>query len=203
MKAQGHDMSNSLTQSFQQLPRALKWAVVAAFGLILFLIWSSYLDPIAQDFNRDAEQIESKVRDVRSIRDLNDQTKKLIEVVGPVEFPKSEAETSAAVDALVNGLLKKHNASNPNFSLRTTSALPKAALPGVVRNNRVERLTGDLKFDASPQAAAAIIAELESSPDIESINSVRMTRDTSGKVKVQLALEAWVLSSARAAGATL
>ncbi|MCZ6494322.1 MAG: hypothetical protein O6933_09610, partial [Planctomycetota bacterium] len=56
--------------------------------------------------------------------------------------------------------------------------------------------TGDFRFDAAPDEAIAIIAELESSPMIEAISSVRITR-VSGtrKVTVDLTVEAWIVSA--------
>jgi hypothetical protein len=196
-------MSSSIVQSFQQLPRALKWAVLAAFGLVLFLIWDNYLRDVSDDLNRQADAIESQVAQVRSVGKLSDSAARVIEAVGPVEFPRPEAETSAAVDALVISLLTKHGATNPNFSLRTKGLLPKKTLEEVLGGKRLERLAGDLKFEASPKAAAAIIAELEASPDVETVNSVRISRTTPGKVQVQLTIEAWVLSSEQNVRATL
>ncbi len=60
----------------------------------------------------------------------------------------------------------------------------------------MERISGDLKFEARPEAALSIISELEDSPAIESITSVRLSTEAGpGKVRVDLTLEAWVVGS--------
>ena len=62
----------------------------------------------------------------------------------------------------------------------------------------MERITGDLRFDASPTEAIAIIAELEASPTIEAVSDVRMTlQGGRQKVRVDLTVESWIVSSGR------
>ena len=60
------------------------------------------------------------------------------------------------------------------------------------------RITGDLRFDASPQEATAIIAELEASPKIEAVSRVRLTRQGGRpKVTVDLSVESWIIATKR------
>jgi hypothetical protein len=191
----------SMIESFRGATRAVQWAIIAAVGLALFFVWSEYLDPVVTEIDARAAEIEEHVQQVRSAQQMEAEfkpVKNVVETLGKVQFPGSEAESAAAFHSLVNSVLSKNSAANPTFAFRPKGNLPKNALGAAARNRRVERLTGDLKFDASPEAATSIIAELESSPDVEAINSVRITKIAQGKVQVQLALEAWVLASAGA-----
>ena len=39
----------------------------------------------------------------------------------------------------------------------------------------------------------SILAALEASPDVEAVRSIRLTKESAGKLKVRLQLEAWVI----------
>jgi hypothetical protein len=190
--------SPSIFERFQSLPRVLQWAALAAVGFALFYMWLYYIDPQREDWDRAAEAIEGRAREVRSIHAAARDLRKIETVVtslGPVDEPSNEREGAAALLESVNSVLKKHGASNPSFSFRSKGNLPKTALTSVARGKRIERLNGELKFDANPKTAMAVIADLEASPDVEAVSSVRMLKEAQGKVKVHLIIESWVLAS--------
>lgn len=199
-------MNQQATSKFSTMPRTIQWLAVAAVAVLLFLVWDTYLEPWTAKINTNADITENNIREIRSVQQKamnNRQMEQLITTIGPVRFPESEALSSAAAQQAVNSLLAKHGAlKGSSFSVRS-GVLPRKVLEGVA-TARLERLTGDLKFEATPEKAAAIIAELEASPNVEAITSLRMTKDTGGKVKVNLALEAWVEASGgpRTTGAT-
>lgn len=194
-----------LIQRFRQLPRALQWASIAVVGFALFLAWSDYLEPLRVDWASQADRIESHVKQVR---DTEHQVKEfarrrdLVSNIGPVRVPLNESEGATAFTAAVNDILAKHNASNPSFGDRGRSRMPRGALTTITSSERrIDRITAEVKFDARPEDAAAIIADLESSPHVEAVNSVRMTKDAGGRVKVHLTIEAWVQVADTAQGA--
>lgn len=188
-------------ERFRQMSRALQWSALGLLAIVLYLAWDAAIRPLSEDWNFEADRIQSMVNKVRATDRVVKQLRSpdmepLVTAIGPVRVPTRTAEGSKLFNDVVLGVLQKHGASNANFSSRSRGKLGKAALPEVTGGiHRVDRLTGDLKFDASPAAAAAIIAALESSPYVESINTVRLTRDTGGKVKVALTIEAWMLTS--------
>ncbi len=192
------DTPAPLLNRFLSLPRAIQWALLAAIGVTLFLAWDSWVGPMVEDLDRKAETISNDVRSIRAARDLATDLRKtelsnIVTGVGAVRPPRSPAAGTGSFTTVVNELMKKHGITDQDFSLRTRGKLPKNALIGVLpAGKRAERLTGDLKFSAKPEVAVAILAALESSPDIEQVSSVRMTKDQGGKVKVQYTLEAWV-----------
>ena len=189
------------SQRFDELPRAAKWALIGTVLIIGLLFYFDYLGKFADEWNREADGIQSQVRQSalsnsrldggRSMRDL-------ISGVGPVVKPTTEADANKALTQSVNEILKLHSVSNDDFKIRPPARLPTDTLEKIVKgsNQRVERLTGELRFDASPEHALAIIAELESSEDIESVSHVRLNKlPGRGKLSVRLTVEAWILSS--------
>ena len=189
------------SQRFAQLPRAAQWALIGAVVIIALLIYTDYLWKFADEWNDEADGIRSQVRQAaltNSGFDRIDRMKDLISGVGPVVKPTSEADANKALTQSVNAILKLHSVSNDDFKIRPPARLPTGTLEKIVqgRNQRVERLTGELRFDASPEHTMAILAELDSSEDIESVSRVRLNKlPGTRKLSVRLTVEAWILSS--------
>ena len=190
---------SSMMERYRQIPRAFRWALLAAIGIALFEVREMFLRPVADQWDRSAERIKNQVTEVRASEEVTREINQMRDVVvnlGPVDVPNNEYEGAKALDDTVIQVLQKNNASNPSRGTSHKGNLAKTALTSIANGKRIERLTEDIKFDSTPKAAAAIIAELESNPNIETVESVRLTRDTGGKVKVHLIIEAWVLASA-------
>lgn len=192
---------------FGRMPRALQWALLTVIFLGLFWVWDQYVRPLADKWDKQVSAIESRVKDIRATETISSKFPGLQEVavtLGPVDTPTTEKEAEAAFVDAVNRVLQKNGATNQSTSYRSRGKLSKTALMSITGGTkRIDRYTGDLKFDATPKATAAIIADLESDPDIEAVDSVRMTRDTNGKVKVHLTVETWVISSEASKGEAL
>ncbi len=194
------------TQRFAQLPRAAQWALIGAVLIIALLIYTDFLGKFADDWNAKADRIRTQVRQAALTNDgldRLDRMKDLISGVGPVVKPDKEGDANKAMTQSVNAILKLHSVSNDDFKIRPPARLPTGTLERIVqeRNQRVERLTGELRFDASPEHTLAIIAELESSEDIESVSRVRLNKlPGTRKLSVRLTVEAWILSSVAGRG---
>ena len=190
------------SQRFSELPRAARWALIGAVTFIGLWFCTNYLWKVADEWNDKADRIRSQVRQATransGLERFDDRMKDLISGVGPVVKPTTEAHANKALTQSVNAILKLHSVSNDDFKIRPPARLPTGTLQKIVqgRNQRVERLTGDLRFDATPAHTLAIIAELESSEDIESVSHVRLNKlPGTRKLSVQLRVEAWILSS--------
>ena len=73
---------------------------------------------------------------------------------------------------------------------------------GIARpGQRLEAIKGEVRFTATPSVTMEVIAELESSPDLDAVTSVRMTKGESGRVNVQLTVMSWVLAKDTRGGA--
>jgi hypothetical protein len=195
---------DAIIDRFRTLPRAMQWALLAAIGLVVFLIWSEGVVPIIDRWDRQATAIEGKLIKVRESKKIKDELvamQPFVTAVGPVQRPGNEAEGSSDLQSVINGVLQNFAVSDQQLGLSLRSYLPKTALTGLSGNRRIQKLTGDLKFTAAQDVAVAVIAAFESSPDIEQVNSVRLTKDGGGKVKVHITLEAWVIEGLKAGSA--
>ena len=189
------------SQRFNELPRAARWAIIGTVTIVAPLMYFDYLGKFADQWNNEADDIRSRVRQValtNSELDGGRSMEDLISGIGVVEKPADEAKANEALTETVNAIIKRHTVSKDDFKIRRPARLPTGTLEKIVKgsNKRVEKLTGELRFEATSENMLAIIAELESSPDIESVSHVRLNKLSGrGKLSVQLQVEAWILAS--------
>ena len=189
------------SQRFNELPRAARWAIIGTVAIVALLMYFDYLGKFADQWNSEADGIRSQVRQAASTNSELDggrSMEDLISGIGVVEKPADEAKANEALTETVNAIIKRHAVSKDDFKIRRPSRLPTGTLEKIVKgsNKRVEKLTGELRFEASSENMLAIIAELESSPDIESVSHVRLNKlSGTRKLSVQLQVEAWILAS--------
>jgi hypothetical protein len=187
-----------LVDRYRALPRALQWGVLTVIGVAAFLLWDATIRPLTDDLDRQAASIEADVGRIRageSIAEDFNKVARVVECLGPVAKPGGQGDGADDLTRIVNDVIKKRAVSDWSFDMRLQGKLPTGALASIGDGKRLERLAGDLRFTATTEDAMAVIAELESSPEIESIKSLRVTKDANRKVKVNLSLESWVLPS--------
>ena len=190
------DQFAELYHRLHELPRAVRWAIHAAIGIILFLIWDTYLGPIQRSWSAAADEIETNVSELRSA-DYEDRIRRLrsaIQAHGPLKLPAGEAEATEEMSRVVNEVMNEYRSVvNDSFSLAVRGALPKNAVPDLTQGRqRISRLVGELQFDADARDVFEIIAHLESRPEIESIISLTLQRLPDQGMNVRLEIESWI-----------
>lgn len=201
------DSPTTMWQKFTSLPRAAQWAVIAVISLITYMAYTDYVWAIADDWNTKADVIEARIQDAHDKIDRIERMKmmsSLIRGLGPVEEPQRDINAaSTALKQTINAILKGHSVTDDDFRASPPTRLPPQTLANLTNgtSNRVESLSAVLNFDASVQTTLAIISELESSPDIESVSDVHLTKlPGSRKLSVRLIVVAWVYTSATRRG---
>jgi hypothetical protein len=199
----------SLFDRFMQMPRVMQWAIGAAVAILLFLVWDDNIRPMGEAWDRRAASIERQVARAREAADLERRItgrRDLIRQLGPVDVPAADEEGRESLHALIVDTVRRYRSvTNDSFNLSggadrlpaTVSALIFADTAQAGR--RLVRISGDLRFDAEPEDAAAIIAALEARPEVESISLVRMLRKDGRTLGVTLTINAWVVQSSRPA----
>jgi len=190
--------------SFGQLPRAARWGLTALLCVILFVVWNDYILGVTGNWNRAAEDMMAKVEQaaggdqrLQSLRVL----RPVVLGLGVVEEPGKEAAAENALNDAINDVLKRHTVSRDSFSYRGPSKMRRGTLSRVIDpGERVASISGDLRFESTPQQAIEIIAELESSRWIDAISTLRLTRLAGPrKIRVDLTVEALIVSVERRA----
>lgn len=184
-----------LMDRFNQMPRALRWASYAVFGVVLFLIWDSYVYPATLEMAQKADTIERQRDQVRNTPQLLAQMNDLrdaIMIVGHVAPPRDVVEGEGRFTNAVTDALKTHGIRDETFTLRRGGAFQSEHLYTVTGSRQTYRLTGELRFEAPPDVTMAVIADLESRPEVESLTQVNLTRASGRRLSVRIVLEAWI-----------
>ncbi len=186
-------------QSFKRLPRAVRWAVSAGVIMLGLLLYVDHVVGLAVRWNEQSEELLANLRRASGGEgrlDRLDTLRDVVRAVGGVQKPRPDADAENAFNDVVSGVLKKHPVTRDSFSYRGASKLPGGTLTRVM-GREVQKITGDLRFDATQEEAIAIISELEDSPEIEAITNLRITRQANAKnkVTVDLTVEAWITAA--------
>ncbi len=188
----------SLAARWNALPARWKWISAAAAAAIAFIAYTDLVWPIAERWNAESARIEKILdRAEGNVAQLPPSLEAAVEVARA--DPGASNRGRGIARARRDDHRRDRQPAGRELLLRCASRIapPPAALREIVSGTgqRVERVVGEVGFTATPEQAAAIIAELESSPEIESISRLRMVRSqTDRKVDVKLTVEAWILA---------
>lgn len=179
-------------------PRAMQWAIWAAIGTVAFLIWDSTVAEVAAGWSSRADTIEMQIKEVNTPVILTKSTRNAITAFGEVQLPREKAAGASELTNSIHSILASRNVLNDEFKRTKTPRMRSGSLPGIASSGQqIEQVIGDLHFEARQSEILDVIADLESSPWIDSISSVRLTRMDERLIRVNLSLEAWVVSKKR------
>lgn len=193
----------SVLDRFNEMPRAMRWLFIGVVFVTLFLAWDGTIGATVRQWNDEAAAIERKAADVRRAESTRTRLRAMDDTIvnlGPVDLPGRENEgrtalTNAVVDVFESSEFTRKITFSFDLSGGGDKIREEIARKIVRSGGRVTRLTGSLKFESSPDDAIAIIARLESNPDIDAIRKVTITKTESRsgpRVKVALTVETWV-----------
>lgn len=176
-----------------------RW-VLGLFGAFLaVVVLNQYPWQWARDWEAKGDRIEAALDRYSQRGNLvNNELVRAVSVFGPVEPPGQGDQDRIELGNAINDILKKHHVNGSSFESRTGQRLrdsDSAAFGG----GGLERIQADVKFDVAPEVLPKVLADLESSPAIETISTLRLQRvaDASKRIQVQATVEAWVIASRR------
>lgn len=188
---------NPTLARIRALPPGKRAAVVGGALLLAWLALEQWSWSWARDWSERGDRIEQALAESRALASGDDPAARAgAELFGPVEPPAGETEGAAAMTQAVVDVVKRHTTTNFSFDAqRASSRLPgNVTLAGA--SERLSRVSGELRFEATPSEAAKIIQELEASQAIEAISALRLEKiDNETRLKVRLTVEAWVFGS--------
>ncbi len=183
-----------------RLPNAVKIGLGAVVAVVAFIIVNDYVWAQSREWDDEADRLQAIISDSRRLSgDAGRELTQQVILFGPTEVPGEASTGSTTLIDTVNAIIKGHGSDVTNYSFTGSagSKLPRDVLQSVAPGQRFELLKAEVKFDTSTKVLAQILHELESSPVIEGISSMRVVRyDVRPKVSVQLTVESWVRSGA-------
>lgn len=197
-------MGNQLTTLLAQISswsRAMQWAFWAGILTIAFLVWDATIANIGAQWSAKANQIEMQITEVNKPVFLTATDKKHISSFGEVDLPRTKSDGASAMTEAVHEILASHSVKNDEYTRTKTSRMKSGSLPGIATSGQqIEQVIGDLRFEASQEEILRVISALESNPSIDAVTDIRLTKKEGRLIRVDLAVEAWVVSTSSRKG---
>ena len=156
---------------------------------------------MGEDWSAQVATKEQQIKEIQLPTTFTSKVKNAITSFGSVELPRSKSEGAAALTEAVHNILSNHDVKNDEYTRTKTSRMKSGSLPGIVSaNEHIEQVIGDIRFEASQEEVLNVISQLESSPWIDVVSDVRFSRQSGRFIRVDLSVEAWVVSTAKRRG---
>lgn len=187
-----------LWQRFREMPRAVQWSAWAAALSLLALLWTDVIAARTNIWNEQADKMLARLEEVRSGDQRLERLVAMQDYVvalGNASRPDNKVEDAAdALADAINQVLAARSVSGDSSLIRAPDKLPPGTIDALLApGERAYKINANLRFEATPEEAIAIIAELEARPEIEAISVVRLAKRGSNKVAADLTLEAWCI----------
>jgi|MDTC01.3.fsa_nt_gb hypothetical protein len=183
--------------------RAMQWSFWAGTFTILFLIWDATIAEMGLDWSAQVATKERQIKEIQLPTTFTTKVKNAVSSFGTVELPRKKSEGAAELTEAVHNILGNHEVVNDDYTRTKTSRMKSDSLPGITSsssNEHIEQVIGDISFEASQEEVLNVISELESSPWIDAVSDVRFTRQSGRFIRIDLSVEAWVISTANRRG---
>lgn len=188
-----------LKARYASLPRRQQWVVLAAIALLGWFLADTVAWQRAAEWAAESDQIESALsRGAGRQATVTTELKRDVATYGAVEVPGDGAQGREELARAINDIAKKHKVAGYSYEARTGQRMKDA--DAAVLGGTLERLQAEVKFDTTPDELPKIVDELESHPGVETISSLRLTKNEQArKITVQATVEAWVVGGSRGA----
>ncbi len=178
---------------YRGLPRAGRWGVWAGAGLLGYF---AVVEPIMDKTNALNSRADARAQAIAEVRsgggagaaDLG------LRRFGHVEPPGDPRERNVAFNRRVLEILETHalkdHASTTRNAPLNAGPLLTALAPS---HQKVERHIREVQFEATPETLAAVIADLERTPEVAAVSRVQIRKPEGGGriVRATIAAEAW------------
>jgi len=186
---------DSALARWNKLPPLVRWGGAVAVLIVAFVLVNDYAWATAARLNAEANEIARTLERASAARQsLRQDLERTVIARGQVRLPADENRgTQAMADAITEILQGRGGIAGYSYDSGSVSPLAPTILAGVVGpRERGARVAGEVKFEASPDDAMAVIAEIESHPAIQGISRIQMARSVQRRVAVILTVETWV-----------
>ena len=190
----------TLFSRISELAPVMKFALGAGAFLLGYLFVIEPVLNVQSDLSMRAERARTSlagyVADASELSRLDTQVSRDEERYGPVAMPASFEQRSAELDKDIRRILDA-NAIERESIVARLSQMPRNALGDVLSPGQsVEQVKKTIRFDATPEQLANVIAALEESPFVVGIAHIDIRRERDGRrrVLVDLTVDSWVLA---------
>jgi hypothetical protein len=181
--------------------RAMQWAFWASVFTLVFLFWDSTIAVLGDELSAQVVKKEQQIKELNQPTSLSSSLRNAVTSFGAVELPRKKADGASALTNAVHQILGDHVVEDVEYTRTKTNRINSTILAGIKSpGEQIEKIIGDIRFIATQEEVLHVISELESSPWIDAVTNIRLTKKGSRKILVDLSVEAWVVSKSARGG---
>ncbi|MFM9996103.1 MAG: hypothetical protein ACKVU4_09915 [Phycisphaerales bacterium] len=189
-----------LLDVYRTLPRAARWGVLALAGVLAYFV---VVEPVMDQTNAWASKANARADAIALVRSgggaEDDAVSLGLKQFGNVLPPGDPRERAVAFHTKVLEVIEKHGVKNHTSTNRNAPLSRGPLLTALAPANTVDRLIREVKFEATPETLAAVIADLERTPEVAAVTRVQVRKGENGRmVQATIDAEAWVLAKGNA-----
>ena len=186
-------LTDRIREEFLKMSRSIRMVAVVGVAVLLFLLWSATISPLAAYWGDQSDMIVAQVERIEDATAAASAQRAAVIAFGPMSSPERRAsESQAMLEAITQVMsdsgIRKYELTEHSSAVKVGGT----ALPGI------ERIKATVSFSADEIAYEAIGA-LENTPLLEGITSARIKRGKAGgrSLDLVLDLEAWINERSR------
>ena len=174
----------------------MQWAFWTAVITIAFLVWDATIAQLGANWSAKADEIELQIQEVNTPILLTSNVKNSVAAFGAITLPRSKAQGAAAMTDAVHEILLSHQVKDDEYTRTKSSKMKNGAMRGIANSGQqLEAIIGDIRFEATQENILKVISDLEGSPWIDAVSDIRLTKKDGRLIRVDLSVEAWVLTT--------
>jgi len=188
---------NALLAWYSGQQRAVKWGVWAAAGLAAYF---GLVEPIVEGTLKAGRAADVREASLRKLADAGADSEAealAIRTFGRLELPADANTRTLKLNQAVTAVLDSHGVRRHTSSTKLTSMEQGPLQAAVPATEQVWRFVREIQFEAAPEVFAAVLADLERSPDVSCVSRVQLRRGGEANrgdrvVRASVAVETWI-----------
>ena len=190
----GTDLMSRAKSEFEKMSRSSRLIFGLGIVLVVFLLWSSLIDPVSAGWSDAAYNIAAQTARVEKAASQTAAQQSNVVAFGPLASPLQRSTESQDMLEAVNAIMSEFAVRGYEFDEASSAVrVGGSSLPGI------DRIKATLGFEAEHEKAIEIIGAIEDSPAIEAISNARVQQSKVGGrvLAIELTIEAWVRGGRR------
>jgi len=183
-----------LLARFLALRPVMRYALIAAFALVLWLFLDDYCWAPAKRWADQCAEIEKDLARCNELRsNLSDAVRNSAITYGTVSIPTDIPTTRESLSKNVDEILRKNGVAKFGYEEIGGGKMSSGAFTKSVGTSRVERCRGKFQVETTAETLTKLTRDLEQSDAIDAIASITIRRNKEDKAKltVDLVVEGW------------
>ena len=194
---------------YRSLPRAARWCFWALSGVLAYFVVVEPLVNLYASMSRRAKDQGTRLVSFEQSRRKADDALASVATgiarFGDVAPPGDPDARPDAFGRKVALILTTHGIKDQKTTTRSSALGKGPLLDSLGQGAQVMRYAIEMQFDGTPEQVAAIIADLERTPEVAAVTRVQIRRldeDRSRTVHATISAETWLLTRKSVKGVT-